>query len=307
MKSQILALLTIIPLSLNAKTITDSLVQELSCEQLSVKSIYSSIKEEAFSEKNQIRTQNWATGVIANCWSLSHAQRIHFYLNRVNQDFDQITATQNQEDILNMLRGSKPDLIHQPMTTPKEVENKLKNFSVYQLPESSYLEDLEARSKMSNGSFLDRNFKKEIENYQVRRFNHPSNLGKFVLSGPNSAQDNEILIKKLLANLNEKKLTLLNLRATKTMQHVVVAKNYSIDGNGNILISVYDSNNPDINNTLIYHSDEKMFRAPKIMGYFFEYVNKSSDSILDTYIVDEEDRTLIEQALLKHYKQLCSN
>ena len=92
------------PLISNAKVINDRLVKDLSCQSLTNQSIYQSIREDAFSSKYHFPVQNWATGVIANCWSLSHAQRMHFYLSRIG---DKNSMNQKSiEMVLNIIRGS---------------------------------------------------------------------------------------------------------------------------------------------------------------------------------------------------------
>ena len=118
------------PLLLQAKNISDELVENLSCENITTDSIYAHIKDDGFSVERSILQQNWSTGVIANCWSLSHAQRLHFYLGRkVAIGTDNITD--NFENIFNMIRNSIPDLTNQPMSQPKEIEKEVKLVSVY--------------------------------------------------------------------------------------------------------------------------------------------------------------------------------
>ena len=294
-----------LPISLFAKDISDDLVENLSCQNLSTQTIYQSIKPAAFSIDKHTQKQNWATGVIANCWSLSRTQRLHFYLGRTKL-LDEKTATRNSEEILNMIRGSIPDQMNQPMVGVKEIENKLKKLSVFELTNSKYIENLQAKSKMSTGSMLDRNFVNDIETYQVRRFNHPANLGKYVLSAMPSASENEKLFKQIAQNLDQNKLTLINMRAFKTAQHVVVAKSYKQDERGNYQITVYDSNYPRSVQKLVYVTSQKMFISPDSMGVFFQYKSMPEDSPLAVFIVDEEDRELIEKALLSYYQKVCA-
>ncbi len=303
-KILILAILALPP-SLLAQVLNDDLIENLSCQNLSLQSIYQSIKADAFSANKHTQKENWSTGVIANCWSLSRMQRLHFYLSRTTL-LDETTATRKSEDILNMIRGSTPDQINQPMIGTKEIENKLKKLTVYELTESKAMEKLEAKSKMSTGSIKDRNFVDDIETYQVRRFNNPANLSKYVLSAAPSPAENEKLFRQIAQNLDQKKLTLINMRAFKTTQHVVVAKSYKKDELGNYQIDVYDSNYPLAIQKLIYVAAQKMFISPHTMGSYFRKRNMAPDSPLAIFIVDEEDREMIEKALLSYYQKVCA-
>ncbi len=294
-----------LPTSLLAQVINDDLVENLSCQNLSSQTIYQSIKADAFSADKHTQKENWPTGVIANCWSLARTQRLHFYLSRTSL-LDETTATKKSEDILNMIRGSIPDQVNQPMTGTKEIENKLKKLSVYELTDIKYIENLQAKSKMSTGSIKDRHFTKEIETYQVRRFNNPANLSKYVLSASPSPAENEKLFNQIAQNLDQKKLTLINMRAFKTSQHVIVAKSYKKDELGNYQIDVYDSNYPTAIQKLVYVVSQKMFISPNTMGSFFRERNMAADSPLAIFIVDEEDRDLIEKALLSYYQKVCA-
>ncbi len=294
-----------LPTSLFAKVINDDLVENLSCQNLSTQAIYQNIKADAFSAEKHTQKRNWPTGVIANCWSLAHAQRLHFYLSRTTL-LDETTATKKSEDILNMIRGSIPDQVNQPMTGTKEIENKLKKLSVYELTNSKYIENLQADSKMSTGSIMDRNFVNDIETYQVRRFNNPSNLSKYVLSASPTPAENEKLFSLIAQNLDQKKLTLVNMRAFKTSQHVVVAKSYKKDDRGNYEIDVYDSNYPKDIQKLVYVTSQKIFVSPNTMGVSFIQRDMPADSPLAIFIVDEEDRELIEKALLSYYQKVCA-
>lgn len=294
-----------LPATLFAKTINDDLVENLSCQNLSTQTIYQNIKADSFSAEKHTKKENWGTGIIANCWSLSRAQRLHFYLSRTTL-LDETTATRSSEEILNMIRGSIPDQINQPLVGNKEIEYKLKKLSVYEFTASMDMEDIQASSQMSIGVIMDRNFVNDIETYQARRFNNPSNLGKYVLSASPTSAENEKLLKLITSNLDEKKLTLVNMRAFKNVQHVVVAKSYIKDELGNYQIDVYDSNYPLIAQKLIYLSAKKIFISPDTMGNYFLSRGYKADSPLAIFIVDEEDRELIEKALLSYYQKVCA-
>lgn len=296
-----------------AKNISDRLVTDLSCDSLTTGSIFQSIREDAFDTKYHFPIYNWSTGVIANCWSLSHAQRIHFYLSRININKSEMN-NQDSEAVLNMFRGSIPDIINQPLIGTKEIEKQLNLLTVYEFPgaelslspEYSVI-NLDANTTVSGGVSLSRNFKRDIEIYQARRFHQISNLSNFVFSTSNTKELNNETIQKLLKNLDQKKLTLLNLRITTATQHVVVAKSYRyLEDLNQIKIYVYDSRSPyDAEQSLIYDLNSQSFFSKNIAGDLFLELNKDADSEIDAFIVDEEDRTSIEEALLRYYRSVC--
>lgn len=94
--------------------ITDALVENLSCNNLSEQSIYASIKPEAFASNKHIPIRNWsfANGSysLGVCWSLSHTQRLFFYLAKWEAlNFSNYNSTEDEAlNILNLIRNSKP-------------------------------------------------------------------------------------------------------------------------------------------------------------------------------------------------------
>lgn len=288
-------------------------MDNLSCDSLSSESIFKSIRADAFDTKYHFPVYNWRTGVIANCWGLSRAQRIHFYLSRINANKSEMSNAES-ESILNMFRGSIPDMIIQPMIGTKEIEKKLTSFNVYETagdgfslsPEYSVTE-LTADTALSSGSISSRSFKRDIEIYQARRFSQISNLTGFVLSGRNTKEFNNQTIQTLLRNLDQNKLTLLNLRISTATQHIVVAKKYFYNEPlKQIEIAVYDSRFPyhTVQN-LIYDMNTQSFFSNDIAGDLLVEMNKEAESEFDVFIVDEDDRTFIEDALIRHYRSAC--
>ena len=297
----------------SAKNISDRLVDNLSCALLSSESIFKSIRADAFDIKYHFPVYNWHAGVIANCWSLSRAQRIHFYLSRINVNKSEMSHA-DSKTILNMFRGSIPDTINQPLIGTKEIEKKINSFHVYEFPGTEFsvspeylVTELKANTALSSGALLSRNFKRDIEIYQARRFSQISNLTSFVFSGSNTKEFNSQTIQTLLKDLDQKKLTFINLRISTTTQHVVIAKKYFYNEQLNqIEIAVYDSRFPNNKvQNLIYDLNRQSFFCKDIAGDLLIEMNKNADSEIDAFIVDEDDRIFIEDALIRHYRSAC--
>ena len=290
----------------------DSLVEGLSCDQLSPAKVYQSIRKDAWDPSYHLPVRNWAYSAglydLAACWSLARTQRLLFYLARWNEPPDK-NPSQQVIEWMNQIRGSSP---YGDMDTSNVKEFPLKDYHLLLRREagpyygSSLLADLSAgfKQNLSNGTTLQRNFKAEIEFYQNRRFHDfLKNLKYIVGDGSRSPDKNRATRNALLRNLEENKLTLLLLRPKRVSQHVVVAKSFERLSNGNIEILVYDSNYPMQNQKIMFRELDSEFYAPDIVRGLPEV--DQPNAALGVYIVDEDERSAIETALVKYYKNKC--
>ena len=290
----------------------DSLVEDLSCDQVSPAKVYQSIRKDAWDPSYHLPVRNWAYSAglydLAACWSLARTQRLLFYLARWNEQPDKASSQQVTE-WMNQIRGSSP---YGNMDNPGIKEFPLKEYLLLLRGEtgpyygSGILTDLSAgfSQNFSNGSTLKRNLKSEIEFYQNRRFHDfLKNLKYIVGDGSRSPEKNRATRNALLRNLEENKLTLLLLRPKRISQHVVVAKSFQRLSNGDIEILVYDSNYPSYNQKIMFHESDSEFYAPDIIRDLPEVDQPNAP--LGIYIVDEDERSAIETALVKYYKGRC--
>lgn len=292
----------------SAKTMSDNLVQDLSCENLSVDSIYERIREDAFSEESHIPLENWSTGVLGNCWSLSRSQRLLYMLGRT-----QAGVAEDEKAlirVLDMIRGGRP--IPGALTEAGEGPAKdlrLKEYAVFFWGEGSSFRGSSFWQTLMNGvvdtgfnGAKQRSFVSEIEEFQRKRFYKASNVKMGLGAWARTPDINEQTFAQLKKNLDRKRLTLMVLRADQTVQHVIVVKKYEVLSEAEIRLVVYDSNFPRRENTFIYRADQRQFYAENILGPFY---GQSLNRPVGAFIVDEEERTLIDQALLKHYRSIC--
>lgn len=304
------------------KIISDSLVQNLNCQSLSLGSMLGSIRPEAFSHRHHMPFKNWPfqSGVspLAACWGLSSTQRKLFYLLRHGE---KNASPVNLLEVLDMIRGAHLKAVSMGPREPAQhlIETRLKNYSIMTIAEDNIRDEygrntglgfldvlLEGASYKMDRFKIHRNFRSEVERSQERHFFRFQNLGMGAGSGLQRPELNLSTLQTLKQNLRLKRLTLLNLRLRATTQHIVVAKSLTENAHGDVQIQVYDSNQPDIDAKLSFKKSTGHFYAPEILGiYETDLMALVTPTPIGVFIVDEEERTQIEEALLKHYQELC--
>lgn len=292
------------------KTISDSLVLELSCNKLSVDNIYKAIRDDAFDESFNVPVQNWAIEDaslpgIANCWALAKAQRMFSYLARYNTSSDKPLAAR-VEVVLDMIRGSR--------LVKKGTEKPLQSYQVFEVEESNLKSAKKSvgwnlwkgitygYSQKLGSDYVFRKLQNEIESLQENRFFTAKNIGMILKGRDRSAEKNRQTLKTLIKNLDGKRLTLLDLRMKRTSQHVVMAKSYTAFSNGSYVFTVYDSNYPWADSLVYFNGETNSFTAPHIVRKF---VDEGYDLPVGVFIVDEDERKPFETAMMVHYKKLC--
>lgn len=290
--------------ALFAISINDGFVHNLSCSDLKVEKIYSAINQDVFNSSNHIPIKNWSfrSGLydIAGCWSLSHAQKIFFYLGR-NSPYTTHNRplTQQLNDIFDLIRGSSPYL-----DLDKGIQEfPLNNYKVFNFQFNDLLFDYE--QKMIDGSIYIRNFHNEIEFYQTKRFHSPDNIKYVLKDGPRSVRENQATIDYLKKNLAANKVTTLLIRPLIISQHVVLAKRFYQINPKRIRFDVYDSNHPKIDNYMDYDLVKNQFYAPEIITGLPAI--KDPEAPVGVFIVDEKENQYINKALLNFYTKACKN
>jgi hypothetical protein len=84
-----------------------------------------------------------------------------------------------------------------------------------------------------------------------------------------------------------------------TFQHIVVVKSFK-ESDKLIAFRVYNSNAPDSDKHVFYDKKRKMF---------FGNLNGTADEMaeLGAFIVDEQERGPLEDAMLRYYQGLCGS
>ncbi|WII73781.1 hypothetical protein QJS83_07815 [Bdellovibrio sp. 22V] len=308
------------------KSIDDSLVRNLSCRNLHVGSIYAAIRPDAFDEKRNLPIVNWpfrsGVATIAGCWALSSTQRMVSYLARYNSHSPR-SMDDRVASLLDMVRRAsvvpKVGMYYgDDSSNPRTNEStymavKLKKYQVFAVEQSNFYESAQSLNGLWNRLLIgytqnfddnqkvQRNFRLDIQANQADHFFRVSNVGMVFGGGERLDSRNRETIAQLMRNLDGRRLTLINLRAGRTTQHVVMAKSYQKMSNGMIAIRVYDSNYPYKDSYIYFDNLRADFTAPEVIGRF----GIEGTRALGAYIVSEEEREDFEETLLTHYTGQC--
>lgn len=157
--------------NITTRTINDSLVQNLECQNLSVNNIYHSIRDDAFDVSRNMPVRNWSfksgAATIAGCWALSRTQRMISYLARYN------TSSENHMEnrvstILDMIRGAT--------LVPRWTSNSVNEFAETGTAASENAESTEAGEDILSESgenielsvkSIKKYWEKKLNNYRV--------------------------------------------------------------------------------------------------------------------------------------------
>lgn len=285
-----------------AKTISDDLVENLDCKKLDSATIYSHIRKESFSTDRHLPLENWGFRYgfyrIANCWSLTHLQRIYFYLGREPRaplSLDLVSSV-SKSQIANLIRGFEPYFV---------MEEGLKNWPLknwFVFPAEKLME-LSApwSEELEHGHILERSLASEVEHYQAWRFHQLKNSKLVFEKVPREESEHRNLAIQLKKLIDQKRLPLVVIKANLKTQHVVMVKSYEEVG-GRTHFIVYDSNFPDIQNEFSFDEDSQ-FRAPSIIGRLGGIQNPNQ--LVSVYLVDDKDHIKIGNALVRYYKKKC--
>lgn len=292
--------------------VSDSLVQDLACPQLSIKEIHRKIRPEAFQTSYHLPVRNWSfsSGLydLAACWSLARSQRLFFYLSRWNEKAPPADS-KIIFNLLEMIRGSSP---YTSIDEQQIKEFPLKELYVTSQPESSLGPQsplwasllVGLKQTLENDRVLFRNLRTEVEFYQSRRFHDFIRNIRYVIGdGARSPRKNRATRDLIIRNLEENSLPLILLRPKRVSQHVVLAKRYTVLSNGDIEFEVYDSNQPSRDQRLLFSHQEDEFYGPDIVGGLPKVDDPQAP--LGVFVVDEKERDLIDRALLKYYQKKC--
>jgi len=311
----------------SAKTISDSLVENLSCDQLSVNKIYEKIRPTAFSSDHHMPVENWSfrsNGFnLAACWGMASTQRKLFYLLRLGvQDappLDLLSA-------MDLVRGTTVSFNFSSNDEAQAnarivYEKTLKQYHVIPLAEKNITKEWERKTgqsfmeKLLKGAHftfdqdsLYRSLRSEVERSQELHFFRPSNIEMGIGNGPRTVKENRETLAAILHNISTNRLTLLNLRLKMKVQHIVIPKTFTKDERGNVWIYAYDSNSPSKDQLIYFDIKNGHFYSPQILGFLVDHIATTDyTQPLGAFIVDEEERGYIEKTLLKYYNTVCDS
>lgn len=287
-------------LSHTAQALTDDLVENLDCRQVSESEVLRKLRRTTIdSAEFHTPWTNWSFSAglyeLANCWSLSRFQMLSTYLGHDSSPQSSVRET------LNMIRlrfenqnpDAKPTATYSaPLTTF--------NWS------SDYFQQLvQGVTDSQNGRSVIRNFKSEIEAYQVYRFHDLLRNWRYIWSGrERSTKENAKSLNQLSQNLAQNKMTLLLLRPHRLSQHVVMAKRFEKISSTVTRFWVYDSNSPRTEQSFYYRHDVQQFFAPDIVRGLAHVTDPYVP--VGLFIVDEKERDSAVKKLAQHYKKRCT-
>jgi hypothetical protein len=308
----------------DSKTVTDSFVKKLSCQNLTVDSIYNSLQATAYHTYYHLPIQNWgfkSGGLdLGVCWGLSSAQRRMFMLGRFEEK-EELSKADIRSKTLDILRGFDYSPQQSGNGGERMLSTPIRQWDVIKYADDSMLRSWAREEKEPNGLFplinrgysetigggnkIWKTYKLDVERGQQQRFFRGANLGMVVggTQGRGSV-DNLLTISTLAKNMAGHRLTLLNLRWDTLDQHVVVAKNMLENERYNIIF-VYDSNNPMADGIVYFDKKLKTFHAPGIRALLPKHVAGDEKREAGVFLVDEDERAPLEEAMLRHYRAEC--
>jgi hypothetical protein len=206
------------------------------------------------------------------------------------------------------VESSAPEKGNRQQNSDRVITKDLKSYSVFPVEGNSvsatydFWWDLRAGYDMSLSKkfTVKRSLRDDVQVNQGNHFFRFGNVGMGLGSGATSAKENYESLKTLMRNADGKRLTLINLRISRTNQHVVMVKSYKKTGSGDVVFTVYDSNQPLRDQEVIYNAKTGEITSQGIAKYF-----SVPTKPMGVFIVDEEEREAFEVAMLNHYRSAC--
>lgn len=287
----------------SARLISDELVTNLSCADLSPAAIYKSIDPWALDRNDRmVDTYNFNANALGHCWAIARFQRLAILLGRMSiaHDSREIDRLARGADYVSIL--STPLYLRQPI-------NRLKVFGMPADKERYSTRFDDSLHRGTNQKPDSQSFFKALEDAQKRLFYSTSN---FSLIGPLASQASQRAEFANIVSLTKKKmLPLINLRFTRLAQHVVVVMSAKLLRPGFWRLTTVDANGG------AYERRELNVIADKgLIKMCYGHLSSESETdycpsmthevVKSTVLVGEDERPMIEQALVIHYRAQCS-
>lgn len=280
------------------RVIDDELVKGLRCDELSVDAIYRSIDPWAFSSDRRVPIRNFGKNMIAQCWALARFQRLGLLLGRKDDSAKYTPAT-----VAEIARGTR----YVPRKgTRGTTETPLARVDAFAWPGAganadswSFMEDAISRLDTDLGR---RKIEDEIADAQLKLFYRKRNLQ--YLTRSLTPREQQTIFERAFGLIRGNRLPLLNVRFSTFSQHVVVAKSVRKEKANHWVIENIDAN---------AYWDSSELHIELVKGRFkmtFVYPNyrdQVPDEVANAvFIVEEQERSMIDAALLRHYTKACA-
>lgn len=285
-------LLTLITaLTAVARTVSDSLVQDLACAGLTREGVLLRVRPDAFAVAQHLPLRNWKANLLGQCWGLALAQRRMFYLARTG-----VAGARPSRALvrygLDLARGSQPRECERrndeaaftavPCTEPATP------FHVFEIPEPAL--GRSALVSAMNEGLEGRDLRGELERGQQRRFYDLGNLDLVLQSSELAHRQNAATFEQITDAVARGRMPLVIARFDVLTQHALLVKKIFRKDERTFGLVLYDSNRPEAESGLYYRD-----------GLFFV----REDLVIGVTIRDEEEMDRIADALLAHYRRLC--
>jgi hypothetical protein len=335
MKTSVLvfSILLAIPVLANAQSFTkfvsDELVQDLSCESLNADAIYRAVRPEAFQQSRRIVLKNFSDEAFqGQCWSLARTQRLNLLLGRQDHTaaFDSraieamistaavppseagielpeynpnapkanIGQTVERNALSKWILGPDTKRAAEAATFGQIYLNRLDQMlkrdirKILQLP---WLSKYKTFSWPEETSKAIKRFIDAIRVGQTRLFLRKENVEYLHVEQSEAGLKNQLgRIAKLT---REKKLPLINMRESKKDQHIVVAHTFQVIEKDHYYIGIIDSNAPN--------DSTRAIEIKRVNGRLIAWYGSQKD----IFLVEENERPKLDNALVRHYRRMC--
>lgn len=294
----IITLLLLSLLSARAQ-ITDSLVKNLSCEQLTQENVLNFIDRSKLTADLHIPFRNWGANLIGQCWALSSAQRKLYYMQRLGVSGSQPPKKEFHYAI-DVFRGFKRqncsgDLAGAFGTSGNCTDGAVR-LRVIEMPEEDF------PSSRAYQSWFETNakpFKQAIEESQQSRFYNFGAIGLATASTVPTKSESQKTLRAIQKSLARGGMPMVVLRIATMTQHVVLIKE-QIEEAGQIKFRLYDSNYPYDDMVMMFNGG--YFYAPDSVGLFDA---TRANRPIDIALVDESEMSDIRSSLFQYYRKKC--
>ena len=273
-----------------AKVVSDELVKNLNCSNLTADSVYSAIDRTSFLPARRVMISNaqmdYHVDSYGDCWSIAHWQRLNLLLGRRAKEL-----TYSPLLISNLIRGQfqLPGLLG-------VVGVGLTTYNVFEMPQDRQLMTVEG-TLQDDLKKIGRDYWQDLHTYQKGRFYRTTNL-YYVLT-PRSQETSVQTLVQVAKLANSNRLPLVIMRFAAADQHVVLVTRALRLGVDNYRFNVIDEANAD--------DDRNSIRVTRTNGNWdVKYVTWSSEEKVDIFLANEEERPMIDQALVDYYSARCS-
>jgi hypothetical protein len=266
--------------------ISDSLVRNLSCKNLTEANVLKSLQPDAFDRSRELPIRNWDSNGIANCWGLALAQRDVFYFMRFGvSNLPSLEQRNYTEDVARMISGD--DAWRKIYRVPYGQSSLGSGYNAGGGGGAALLAEL---NSLDDGN----DFTRRIETREKNRFFNPANLIYVAGGGALPVSTNRSNIKLIISDLRQGRLPLLNLRAAVTAQHIVIVRRVESQGDGNYDLHIYDPNAPGSDSVMQFSDGEFHFSG---LG--------QEDDVVGVFVVDEGDMNNIQRKMYDYYAEIC--